>query len=157
MKIIIIGYAATGKAKLAKQFSEKYHLTQLNMEDIIYDQAFNKRPKNESKQLLIQFLRKNENWVINGNHLSCQFQERAEAASLIIILQYKRMRCLKNAFKERKEKHEGWLKWLIYTGRNKYRKQKFKHIIKAHTDKVSIFKNPKQLDEYLNKLGVLHD
>lgn len=154
MKIMIIGYASTGKAKLASLFSEKYQLTQLNMEDIIYDENRVKQPKKLSSQQLNRFLRKNENWVINGNYSSCQFLERAEQASLIIVLKFNRFTCLKNAYQERKTKNQGWMKWLLYSGRNKYRQQKFNHLIKRHPDKVCVIKNQKQLDDYLLKLGI---
>lgn len=151
---MIIGYAATGKAKLAKLFSDKYQLTQLNMEEIIYDENRVKQPKKKSSQEMSRFLRKNENWVINGNYSSCQFLERAEQASLIMVLQFNRFTCLKNAVQERNMKNQGWIKWLLYGGRNKYRKQKFNHIIKRHPDKVCVIKNQKQLDDYLLKLGI---
>lgn len=158
MKIMIIGYAATGKATLARQFKQKYDLPIMHMEDIIFDDSDNKRKKEVVQKEVKTFLNNNDSWVINGNYPSVYFDLRAEQASYILVLQYNRFKCFFNGLRSVKEEHKQADKktfdWILFKGRNKYRQSKFKHTIKSHPDKVRVFKSQKQLTAYLIKLGI---
>ena len=43
-----------------------------------------------------------------------------------------------------------FIKWILFSGRTKKRKEKFRQLISQYKDKVVVIKNQKQLDKYVD-------
>ena len=87
-----------------------------------------------------------------------------DEADKIIFLNFNRFTCLRRAIKRRKEYKgknrfsmtEGceerislqFFWWLIWTGRTKKRREKFKALQQTYPNKIAIIKNQRQLDEF---------
>jgi hypothetical protein len=120
----------------------------------------------QQNEIVNKFLQENENWIIDGNYSKVS-PIRFEISDITIFLNYNRFYCYKmckRRYKLYKDSHREscpckekfdfeFRKWILYEGRTKQRKQK--HIInlnKTNGEKL-IFKNLKQLNNWLKKIG----
>ena len=124
---------------------------------------------NEDRDSRLQRLRQvtHDAWVIDGNYSKLFFQRRMEEADTIILLLFNRFSCLLRAFRRyltyknatRPDMAEGcnekfdweFMKWILYLGRTKQTRDRFKQVIADYPDKTIVIKNQRQLDQYLNK------
>ena len=167
MKIAIIGYSGSGKSTLARKLGETYNLPVLHFDKVQFRPNWEIRPE-PSKELMTKvFLDLHPSWVIDGNYSKLFFQRRMEEADTIILLLFNRFSCLLRAFRRyltyknatRPDMTEGcnekfdweFMKWILYLGRTKQTRDRFKQVIADYPDKTIVIKNQKQLDQYLNK------
>lgn len=166
MKISILGYSGAGKSTLASLLSKKYNITTLHFDTIQFLPDWEIRCDEEKLRLIQEFLDTHDEWVIDGNYSRFCFDRRMEESDKIILLLFNRFSCLYRCFKRYikykdetrpdmavgcKEKLDSeFIKWILFSGRTKKKKEKFRQLISQYKDKVVVIKNQKQLDKYVD-------
>lgn len=168
MKIVVYGYSGSGKSTLTKIIAEEYCLPVLHVDKILYNANWVRKTKDESKQLISDFLKSNKNWIIDGNGVSLYFDERMEMADKIIFMNFSRWQCYKQAkkrFKEHKNKNRAsrpddccekfdfsfkW--WILFSGRKKDRVKKLMEPINKHPEKIIVLKNTEDFTSFVKKM-----
>lgn len=165
---MIFGYSGSGKSTLAKKISEAYKLPILFLDKLIYSDNWKKRETSESIDLLYDFLKANNNWIIDGNGTHILFRERGKIADKIIFMDFNRMHCYKMAkarYKTYKNNHResrpdnsnekfdfSFKMWLLFGGRKKSRRKQFQSLINANMEKVIIIKNLVELQAFTDNM-----
>ena len=170
MKIAVIGYSGSGKSTLAKFLSGVYGVKVLYLDTVHWLPDWKERTTEESRKIVEDFLNAEaeRGWVIDGSYGKLCFERRIEEADKIIFLNFNRFVCMRRAFKRNKEykgrsresmtegcpERINWsfFWWLLWAGRVKRRRDKFKRIVEKYADKTVVLKNQKQLDLFKNGL-----
>lgn len=167
MKIQIIGYSGSGKSTLAKILSDYYHIPLLYMDNVQFYGDWQERSQQQQNHIVEEFLNTHEDWVIDGNygHVAPQ---RFQQCDMIIFLNYSRwycfFMCLKRYFKYRGSHREScpcdekfdleFIRWILIDGRTKqYQKKHYEHFRQCSRQRL-MFKNRKQLIQYLKDEGI---
>ena len=167
MKIAIIGYSGSGKSTLAKKLSEIYNCPLLYLDTIQFEANWKIRDIDEGRLMVEKFL-KNDSWVIDGNYKKFFQEKRLEEADKIIFMNFPRRICFPQAFKRylhyknktRESMADGcnekfdleFIKWLLFEGRKKSIKNHYNEICKCYKDKITIFRNNKNVENFLASL-----
>ena len=167
MKIAIIGYSGSGKSTLAKKLSEIYNCPLLYLDTIQFEANWKIRDIDEGRLMVGEFL-KNDSWVIDGNYKKFFQEKRLEEADKIIFMNFPRRICFPQAFKRylnyknktRESMADGcnekfdleFIKWLLFEGRKKSIKNHYNEICKCYKDKITIFRNNKDVENFLASL-----
>ena len=168
MKIAIIGFSGAGKSTLAKKLGQKYNLPILHLDSVHFKENWIERPTEEMEYLVQNFIKNNEEWVIDGNYKKIALNRFIDC-DLLIYLNYNRFICLFGVIKRyfkyknmtRSDMAEGckekldfpFLWWVFHKGRTLKRKKFNLHLVKS-CKKSIVFKNRKQLNKYLEQLKV---
>jgi len=171
MKIAIVGYSGSGKSTLARFLSERLGIPVLHLDTVNWLPGWQERPKDETREIVAKFLDDNESWIIDGSYGGVHYARRMEEADKIIFLDFNRFTCLHRALKRRREYKgksrfsmtEGcperitprFFWWLVWTGRSKRRRKKFKLLQETYQDKTIVLKNQRQLDAFKREIEVL--
>lgn len=167
MKISILGYSGAGKSTLARQLGGRYNAPVLHLDMVQYLPNWEEREKAEKLRLVEDFLNSNSSWVIDGTYSGLHFKRRLEESDLIIMLLFNRFTCLKRVvsrylkFKGRSrpdmtdgcnEKLDSeFVRWVLFDGRTKKRREKFKHAAGEFPEKTIIIKNQRQLNRFIQR------
>ena len=167
MKIAIIGYCGSGKSTLAKKLSEIYNCPLLYLDTIQFEANWKIRDIDEGHLMVGEFL-KNDSWVIDGNYKKFFQEKRLQDADKIIFMNFPRRICFPQAFKRylhyknktRESMADGcnekfdleFIKWLLFEGRKKSIKNHYNEICKCYKDKITIFRNNKDVENFLASL-----
>ena len=167
MKIAIIGYSGSGKSTLAEKLSKHYSIPKLHMDTLQFQPGWVDSDRDWMLDEVKKFLTKQEAWVIDGNYSWCFYKERMQDADQIIFLNFSPLTCLFRAFK-RYLKYRGkvresmaagcqeqfnweFIRWIIWDGRSKSAKERYKWIQKTYPYKVIILRSQKEIDQFLDK------
>ena len=167
MKIAIIGYSGSGKSTLAKKLSEIYNCPLLYLDTIQFEANWKIRDIDEGLLMVGEFL-KNDSWIIDGNYREFLQEKRLQNADKIIFMNFPRRICFPQAFKRylhyknktRESMADGcnekfdleFIKWLLFEGRKKSIKNHYNEICKCYKDKITIFRNNKDVENFLASL-----
>ncbi len=167
MKIAIIGYAGSGKSSLAGYIGNKYNIPVLYLDCIHWLPGWIERKREEEIKIAESFLNNNLDWVIDGTYTRVTFVRRLKEADKIIFMNFNRFTCLYRAFKRffeyRGKSRESitagcdekidfeFVKWILYKGRGKKRKEIYREVLKEYKGKVIVINNQKELNLYRNK------
>lgn len=167
MKIAIIGYSGSGKSTLAKKLSEIYNCPLLYLDTIQFEANWKIRDIDEGRLMVGEFL-KNDSWIIDGNYREFLQEKRLQDADKIIFMNFPRRICFPKAFKRylhyknktRESMADGcnekfdleFIKWLLFEGRKKSIKNHYNEICKCYKDKITIFRNNKDVENFLASL-----
>lgn len=167
MKIAIIGYSGSGKSTLAKKLSEIYNCPLLYLDTIQFEANWKIRDIDEGRLMVGEFL-KNDSWIIDGNYRKFLQEKRLQVADKIIFMNFPRHICFPQAFKRylhyknktRESMADGcnekfdleFIKWLLFEGRKKSIKNHYNEICKCYKDKITIFRNNKDVENFLASL-----
>jgi len=170
MKIAIIGYSGAGKSTLAKTLATHYNTALLYLDKAHYQSGWIERDNQEALKMVEEFLDNNNTWVIDGNYSKRYFTRRMFEADTIIFLNYNRFYCLFKAIQRSKQyknqtresMSDGciekmdfeFIKWILIDGRSSRKRYWYKQIKQDYKDKLIEFKNVKQLNAYLKKIGI---
>lgn len=169
MKISIIGYSGGGKSTLAKILGEHYGVETAHLDRFHFLPNWVERSTEEMRSLVEDFLNTRESWVIDGNYKKCAFQRRMEESDVIIFFNFNRFICFYRALKRyfhykgksRSSMTEGcnekmdwaFIKWLLWEGRLKPRRQAFEKILRTYPEKTVVLKNQRQLSAYIKDVA----
>ena len=168
MKIAVVGYSGGGKSTLARFLSEKLHTPVLYLDRVHWLAGWQERPREETREIVKNFLDENEAWVIDGSYGKVHYERRMQEADKIIFLNFNRFTCMCRAFKRRKEykgknrfsmtegceERISWkfFWWLLWEGRTKKRREKFTLLQKTYPSKVIVLKNQRQLNKITREI-----
>ena len=167
MKIAIIGYSGAGKSTLAEKLSHCYSIPKLHMDTLQFQPGWQDSDREWMLDEMKKFLTKHEDWVIDGHYSWCYYEERMQEADQIIFLNFSAWNCLLRAFK-RYLKYRGkvresmaagcqeqfnweFIRWILWDGRSKFAKERYKWIQKNYPYKVVILRSQKEIDQFLDK------
>lgn len=169
MKIAVIGYSGSGKSTLARKLSEIFHTAVLHFDSVHFLPNWEVRDDEDKKRIIKNFLDSNASWVIDGNYPKLYYERRMDEADVIVILLFNRFSCLIRAYKRyikyknttRPDMAEGckekfdteFAKWILWDGRTKQAKGRYKDVILQYGEKVIVIKNQKQLDSYIKSIS----
>ena len=169
MKIAIVGYSGSGKSTLAQELSQKYETDVLHFDAVQFLPDWEIRSDEEKKRITENFLDRHDSWVIDGNYSKFFYERRMEEADTIILLLFNRFSCLCRAYRRyikyknttRPDMAEGckekfdlaFVKWILWDGRRKREKERYKGLISKYGDKVVVINNQKQLDIYIQNIS----
>lgn len=162
-KILIIGCAGSGKTTLSKKLSKILDLPVIHLDNHYWEPGWKKVPQ-EIWIKDVETLIDRDNWIMDGNYTQCLSFRLSEATS-VIYLDMPRYKCLWRAFKRRLK---FWVKrddlpsgcidrlslqfYLWIWNYPKRSRQKTLDLINGFNGTVHIFKNEKQIKNWLNKM-----
>lgn len=168
MKIVIIGFSGSGKSTLAKTLSLHYNVPVLHMDSINFKPGWIERDRNEFNEIVLDFMKNNESWIIEGNYHKIA-PNRIEEADQLIFLNYNRFFCLKSVIKRYKENKGksrsdmaagcpekldfSFILWVLFKGRTKIRRKRLENYAKNHPNSI-VFKNRKQLYKFYEENNI---
>ena len=169
MKIAIVGYSGSGKSTLARKLAKKYQTDVLHFDTVQFLPDWGVRSDEEKKKLTEHFLNTHDSWVIDGNYSKLFYERRMAEADIIILLLFNRFVCLHRAYRRyikyknttRPDMAEGckekfdlaFAKWILWDGRRKGAKKRYKWLISKYGDKAIVIKNQKQLNTYIQSIS----
>ena len=167
MKICILGYSGCGKSTLARTLGEIYAEPVLHLDALRFLPDWVERDMDEMQKSVLQFLDENDGWVIDGSYKKCALQRRLEESDEIILMKFNRVDCFFRICK-RYKKYKGttrpdmgegcnekldweFVKWILWDGRTKPRRNAFKKIQASYPEKTTVIKNQRQLTSYVER------
>ena len=169
MKIAIVGYSGSGKSTLARKLAKKYQTDVLHFDTVQFLPDWGVRSDEEKKRITEHFLNTHDSWVIDGNYSKLFYERRMAEADIIILLLFNRFVCLHRAYRRyikyknttRPDMAEGckekfdlaFAKWILWDGRRKSAKERYKWLISKYGDKAIVIKNQKQLNSYIQSIS----
>lgn len=167
MKISIIGHSSSGKSTFAKRLAQITMAPVLHIDKIFFAPNWVERDGVIVEQEIRDFMRQ-DSWIIDGFYRRLA-TERFDEADQLFIFDFNRFKCLYGAIVRRLKYHNqnrdsvcdgckerlnpGFVWWILFEGRNKASRLKFKYMKETYKDKAIIFKNRKQVNDYLLKNG----
>lgn len=168
MKIEIMGYSGSGKSTLCRKLAELYKVPTLHMDMVHFLPNWEIRSDEEKRNMVASFLDVNsEGWIIDGNYSKLYYERRNDEADIIIQMLFGRLTCLwrvcrrylKYKGKSRPDMTEGcdekldweFVKWILWEGRSKKTRERYKRIRKQYPDKVVVIRNQRQLNSFMEK------
>ena len=162
MKIQIIGYAGSGKSTLAQKLGEITGIPVLHLDSTHFYGDWQERSADEQAAIVRDFMRTNDNWIMDGNYTSVA-TERFEMTDMTIFMDFNRWFCFFSAYR-RSRKYRGQVRpdlgmpekfdrsfrrWILIDGRTKARRQKHLENLNATCGRKVILKNRRQVNEFL--------
>ena len=168
MRIIIIGYSASGKSTLAKTLGEIFNIPVLYLDKVNFLPNWKERSREESKEIVEKFINDNENFIIEGNYSKFAFDLRMKISDKIIFLDFDRITCLFQAI-ERYNKYKGkvresisegceekldldFIYWILFRGRTEERVNRLNQLKEIYRDKIIHLTNRKEVDDFVTKI-----
>ena len=162
MKIQIIGYAGSGKSTLAQKLGEIAGIPVLHLDSTHFYGDWQERTVEEQAEIVRDFMRSNDSWVIDGNYTSVA-TERFAMTDMTVFLDFNRIRCFIAAYR-RSRKFRGkprpdlpcgekfdrsFRRWLLIDGRTKERRQKHLDNLNATGGQKVVLKNRRQVRKFV--------
>ena len=171
MKIEIMGYSGSGKSTLCRKLSEKHNIPALHLDTVHFLPNWEVREDAEKQRIVTSFLDDHpEGWVIDGNYTKLSYDRRVEEADIVIQMLFGRFSCLRRCAKRyhdykgrsRPDMAEGcsekmdkeFVEWILWKGRTKQAKERYKKLRETYPEKVVVIKNQKQLDKYMKEMDL---
>lgn len=157
MKIVLMGYAGSGKTFLAKYLGDKLHIPVLHLDEVKYTKEWKPKDDHAVFPIVSAFLQK-EDWIVDGNYTYIFQKERLNAADKIVLLLLPRFSCLLRCIRRRKaRKAEGYtndtnlwfIQFVLFEGRNRERRQNYQHIQETYPDKVILLRTQQDIDRFI--------
>lgn len=171
MKIQIMGYSGSGKSTLCRKLQNKYNVPCIHLDTVQFLPNWKVRDLEEKEKIVADFLDSNQtDWIIDGNYSKLSYDRRMAEADLIIQLLFGRISCLFRCYKRfrnysnsnRPDMAEGceekfdkeFIKWILWGGRKKAVRNRYKRVRAQYPEKVVVIKNQKQFDKFLKSQQV---
>ena len=165
MKIAIIGYSGSGKSTLARKLGAYYHIPVLHLDSVHHLPGWEARELASEQDITHTFLKKNTDWVIDGNYSKNHYEMRMEEADMIIMLLFNRFSCLQRAHhrfrvyrnQTRPDMAEGcnekldiaFVKWILLDGRTRERRARYERVAAQYANKFVRIKHQRALTAYM--------
>lgn len=167
MKISIIGYSGSGKSTLARNLGELYGAPVLHLDTVHFLPGWVEKQREDENREVKEFLDGNDSWVIDGNYSKMEYGRRMEESDRIIFMNFNRVACFLRAWKRYRENmgktresmaagceekmDRTFMKWILYEGRTKKRKQAYQKVKSMHRDKFVEIRNQRELDQFVEQ------
>jgi adenylate kinase family enzyme len=97
-RVVIIGSPGAGKSTLARALGRILHMNVVHLDRVFWEHSWKKKPLKTRIDILLEIVRKNDRWIIEGTYLGSS-KPRMEAADTIIFLDTNALVCLYRIFK----------------------------------------------------------
>lgn len=175
MKITIIGSSGAGKSTLARKISRECNIPQIEIDRIWFKYDGHKyinSPRAEEKEVISkkieediqEFLRKNQNWVIDGTYSKIQ-PIIAEQADEVVLIQRPLLHRIGNHIVRvcrGRDRHPEVTKiqdlWFVKTIFKRWRNDenlKLHELSKRYAQKLAVLRSFKEINMYYKKLTEL--
>lgn len=163
-RISIVGISGSGKSTLANKLGKELNLPVFHLDKYFWAVGWKKRYETKAEfTAVVDGFAKQDKWIIDGNYRSADIDFRFERADTIIFLDFPKWRCVWRVFtrvfnrKQPFDKTEGvkekvdWalIKWIIGYEIDEMRARVTKY---ADYKKIFVFRNNKEINEFLNSL-----
>ncbi len=169
MKILVLGPSGTGKTTVCRDLSKKLNIKALHLDSVYWKKDWDRIGKDDFHHYIVNFVRKYDNWVIDGNYTNNKhFDLRLDLADVIIYLDYGKNESLKGIHKRaeifkhqvRPDMAPGCLEGIDHIFLNyvsnfdKFKGKYLKAVISGYKNKkkVLIFKTRKELYDWYSSL-----
>lgn len=165
MKISVFGYSGSGKSTLAKALSKVYEIPVLHLDSVHFLPGWKERSVEEMSAIVGKFLDENTSWVIDGSYKRNCFERRMAESDMLVFLDFNRFTCFFRAWKRYRQNkgkaradmaegcnerfHGEFIRWLLWDGRTRKRRQAFQKVVAMYASKTIILKNQRQLTAFL--------
>jgi adenylate kinase family enzyme len=172
MKILIVGYAASGKSTFARKLRDHYNLPLLHIDTVSFDPGWVDVDRAVVEERIRAFMKDHDDWVIDGLYRRLA-TERFDMCDQLFIFDFNRFRCLWSAITRRIKYHNkeresvapgckekldpGFIWWILHTGRKKNSRELFKTFKSRYKDKTVVFRNRRDVRRHLESIGALPD
>lgn len=162
MKVAVIGYSGCGKSTLATYIGKKCKVPVLHLDQVHWLPGWQEREREESKEIVGQFLNENSSWVIDGNYSALWHERRMKEADTIIFLKFNRFSCLLRAWKRycrnrgqvRASMGEGCIEkmdlefvwWILSKGRAGKQSKGYQEVLEKYGKKTAVVRNQRELE-----------
>ena len=170
MKISIIGYSASGKSTFAQNIGDILNIPVLHLDKVNFIPNWKERKIEESEKIVLDFIKENNKFVIDGNYYKFAYDLRMKISDKIIFFDFDRFTCLFQAC-QRYNKYKGkvresmtegccekldweFIKWVLFDGRTEERINRYNRVIEQYKDKIIIVKNRQEADDLLDKIKI---
>jgi adenylate kinase family enzyme len=166
VKISVIGYSASGKSTFSKKLAQHYNIPKLHIDTIYFKASMEIQDKLDTEHKIRTFMTQND-WIIDGTYRFL-VQERYDVCDQLFIFDFNRFKSfsglIRRYFKYRNKQRDtmaignpekldfSFIKWILWDGRKKNSKELFKSIALKYPHKVVVFKNRKQVRQYLRQI-----
>ena len=164
MKIAIIGYSGSGKSTLARKLGAYYKEDVLHLDSVHFLPGWEERTAESEQRIVKSFLDRHTGWVIDGNYSRLSFDRRMEEADQIVIMLFNRVGCLIRVIRRyiayrnrtRPDMADGcrekidleFAAWVLWKGRGKTARGRYRRLLQRYPDKVTVLKNQRQLNRF---------
>ena len=161
-RIQIMGCSGAGKSTLARNLGEKTGLPVIHIDRLFWKSGWVESTKDEIDEKILREVSK-DRWILDGNY-SRTLQARLDRCDLVIYLDFPRWFCilsvvrryLQNKGQIRPDMAEGcpekidweFLRW-IWTYNKQHRKKFLEMLGQLPEEKVIIFKNRREVQQFL--------
>jgi len=168
MKISVIGHSGSGKSSFAYKLAMHYGIEVTYLDKLKFKKHWKER-NSEDLSKKIESIVNRQSWIIDGNYFKFS-EDRFLKADLIVYFDFNRLKCLYGAFirrityrnRTRRSMTEGnkekldveFIMWILFHGRKRKRREYFNHLASVYADKMIVFKNRRQVNQYLLSLGI---
>ena len=168
MKTAIIGFSGSGKSTLAEEIGRLEGAEVLHLDAVHFLPGWAVREKKEKERIVKDFLDSHDSWVVDGNYTKLSYERRMEEADRIVMLLFNRFACLSRVVKRyrryknetRPDMAEGcpekldreFVLWVLFGGRKRAAKKRYKMLRERFPEKTVILKNQKALDAYRDQI-----
>lgn len=165
-RICIIGGCGAGKSTLARNLGDRLHIPVVHLDKLFWKDNWTNVSREEFKERLLMELEKVK-WIIDGNYINTNTcDERFNLADTILFLDLSTLThlssILKRWFRYRgltredmgencPERWDWEFFWYAANFNRKRRKNIYKKLEKLSDKNIVIFKNRRQVKEYLKK------
>ncbi len=167
MKIAVIGHSSSGKSTFSKRLAKVYAIPVLHIDKIFFESNWIERDSTIVEEEMREFMG-NKAWIIDGFYRKLA-TERFEEADQIFMFNFNRFKCLYGAIVRRLKYHNqnrdsvcvgcrerlnfSFIWWILFGGRKKDSRKLLKRFEQEYKDKIVVFKNRKQANDYLRSIG----
>lgn len=163
MKTAIIGYSGSGKSTMAGRLGALYGCPVLYLDRVHFLPGWKERDVEECRAIVGEFMEQ-ESWAIDGNYSAFFLERRLEEADRILFFNFPRVVCFVQAYgrylrtgkRVRESMAEGctekfdfeFMKWILWEGRSRKRRERFAAICKKYPEKVVVLKSRREADRW---------
>lgn len=165
MKILVIGFSASGKTTFSDKLSKILDIKVMHLDTYHFLDNWVERDNEEFEKIVSEFI-EDDNYIVEGNYTNIA-TKRFEEPDIVFYFSFNRLKCLygqiRRYLKHRNKVRDEYItdckermdfefiKWILYKGRTKKKKNKYLQIVKNANEK-HVFKNRRQVNKYLKEI-----
>lgn len=170
MKIVLIGYSASGKSTLAQKLGKLYAAPVLHLDAVHHLPNWQEKDREVSRKEIEAFMDTHTAWIIDGNYTKLSYARRLQEADKIYIVALNRFACLYRAFcrflryrnTSRPDMAEGcnekldaaFIWWILWKGRIGKKRQDLRAAMEQYPHKCRLLRSQKDIDALEKELGI---
>lgn len=169
-KVIVIGGNGSGKSYFSVLLAQKLSLPLVHLDKIFHTDNWQNIPRDVFDKILLSELEKSE-WIIDGNY-NRTIPLRFEYCDTVFYFDFSTFDCMKGVISRTfkyygktrpdmadncNEKFSPSFYFNVITFNKKHRKDYHRLLAGCNDKSVVIFKNRKQVNDYLNNIGAIDE